>query len=77
MPDGLEVRIAHLEGAYEQFDRRLASVEVRLGSVEAEIRTLRKDLLDRMDSQFRWILGVQIASWLSLIGAMLTFLFRR
>jgi hypothetical protein len=38
---------------------------------------LRGELQGRMDSRFRWILGVQIASWLSLIGAMLTFLFRR
>ena len=70
MPDGLEVRIAHLEGAFEQLDKRM-------GAVETEIRALRRELLDRMDTQFRWILGVQIASWLSLIGAMLAFFFKR
>ncbi len=88
MAEALEIRIAHLEGAYEQFDKRLASVEVHLGSLEAEVRSsgtellgridgLRVELQDRMDSQFRWILGVQIASWLSLNGTMLAFFLKR
>ena len=35
MSDGLEIRIAHLEGAYEQVDKRLGVVEsalIQLGS---------------------------------------------
>ena len=88
MADGLEVRIAHLEGAYEQLDRRLASVETRLGAVEGEIRALRRELedrfdglrrelQDRMDSHLHWILGIQIASWLSIIGAMFALFYKR
>ena len=81
MPDTLEVRIAHLEGAYEQIDKRLASVEARLGSLQAEMRTeigtLRVELQSRMDNHFRWILGFQIATLLSLIGTLLAVLLRQ
>lgn len=34
----LEVRMARLEGAYEQIDRRLAAVEAALQGLRAEIR---------------------------------------
>lgn len=36
--DSLEVRIAHLEGAYEQIDRRLGAVEAGLQALRAEVR---------------------------------------
>ena len=70
MPEALEVRIAHLEGSFEQIDKRLTSVE-------AEIRALRSELQSRMDNHFRWILGFQIATLLSLIGTLLAVLLRQ
>jgi septal ring factor EnvC (AmiA/AmiB activator) len=67
--DALDVRIAHLEGAYEQIDRRLGAVESALQSVRAEIQsvrtelhTTRTELLSRMDRQSFWILGLLIVS---------------
>jgi hypothetical protein len=49
--DALGVRMAHLEGAYEQIDKRL-------GSLEGEVRDLRHELHD----QFRWIVGLLIVA---------------
>jgi len=49
--DALEVRIAHLEGAYEQIDKRLGSIENRMASLE-----------QKLDRQFLWILGLLIVS---------------
>lgn len=74
--DALDVRIAHLEGAYEQIDRRLGSLEgqtqgLRLemnalrDELRSEMRGLRTELLTRMDRQFFWILGLLIISILS------------
>jgi len=70
--DVLGVRMAHLEGAYEQIDKRLGSLEVRFGSLEGEVRdlrgevrTLRTELIVRMDRQFFWILGLLIISIVS------------
>ena len=49
--DALEVRIAHLEGAYEQIDKRLGSIENRMASLE-----------QKLNRQFLWILGLLIVS---------------
>lgn len=49
--DALGVRMAHLEGAFEQIDKRL-------GSLEAEVRGLRRDVHD----QFRWTVGLLVVA---------------
>jgi len=35
--DVLAVRMAHLEGAYEQVDKRLGAIETRLTSLETQV----------------------------------------
>ena len=73
MPDTLEVRIAHLEGVYERIDKFLAAVETGLSQVRQEISHLRQEVRE----QFRWILGFQIVTWISILGTLLAILFRR
>ena len=95
MADTLEVWIAHLEGAYEQIDKRLSSLEAtvrsEIGSLRAEFRselgtmrgefgTMRGEvgtLRSEMREQFRWIIGFQIATMLSLIGTLLALFTRQ
>jgi len=60
--DALEVRIAHLEGAYEQIDKRLGAIEGGVRELRNSIASLRSELLARMDHQFFWVLGLLIAS---------------
>ena len=64
--DALEVRIAHLEGAYEQIDKRLGAIDGDVRELRGELRNsitgLRSELLARMDHQFFWVLGLLIAS---------------
>jgi signal transduction histidine kinase len=73
--DALEVRIAHLEGAYEQIDRRLRSIEGDVRELRGDLRnsiaSLRSELLARMDHQFFWVLGLLIASILVPIAVRL------
>ena len=38
--DALEARITHFEGAFDQMDKRLGSVEARPGSVETRLSSL-------------------------------------
>lgn len=57
----LEARMARLEGAYEQLDKRLAGVETGLSEVRTELRTLRSE----SHQQFLWVIGVVI------LGALL------
>jgi hypothetical protein len=63
--NALDVRIAHLEGAYEQIDKRLESVDGQLRDLRSDVRSLRTELVARMDRQFFWILGLLIISILS------------
>ena len=84
MGDTLEVRIAHLEGAYEQIDKRLAGVESGLSQLRHEFRQetsqLREEishLRQQTQEQFRWLLGFQILAWISTLGTLLAFLMRQ
>ena len=80
--DALEVRIAHLEGAYEQIDKRLGSLEGRMASLERKVDEgfahLRRDLtqaIDRvgqkLDATFRWVIGIVLVNWITLMLAIL------
>jgi hypothetical protein len=56
--DALDVRMARLEGAYEQIDRRLAGFEHRFERLEGTIATNRT----RADRQFFWTIGLIVVS---------------
>ena len=77
MADTLDVRIAHLEGAYEQIDKRLAGVETAVVELRHEMSQQISQLRQETREQFRWLLGFQILSWLSILGTLLTFLLRQ
>ena len=74
MSDTLDIRIAHLEGAYEQVDKRLGSIESTLTHLRAELNSathqLRSELTGRMDGQFHWLLGTIFTSWVTLLLAI-------
>ena len=80
--DALEIRVAHLEGAYEQIDKRLGSLEGRMASLERKVDEgfahLRRDLtqaIDRvgqkLDATFRWVIGIILVNWITLMLAVL------
>ncbi len=60
-----EGRIARLEGIVEQ-------VNERLGRVETKIDATRVALEAKIDSNLRWIIALQMATW-GLIGALKLF----
>ena len=68
-------RIGRLEGIAEQLDRRLDSIEKRIDSLERRIEGVERaiaDLARRMDSQFRWMVGIQITTLIALGTLILT-----
>jgi len=66
----LESRMAHLEGAFEQFGRSLASIEGRFDAVDRKIDG-RFDALDqKFDQRFMWTIGVVLSTWLTTILAV-------
>jgi len=59
--DPMEVRLARLEGSYEQVDRRLGVIDDRLARLEAKMDTLAAELNARID-RFAAALGSRIES---------------
>ena len=68
-------RIGRLEGIAEQLDRRLDSIEKRIDSLERRVEGVERavaDLARRMDSQFRWMVGLHITTLIALGTLILT-----
>ena len=68
-------RIGRLAGIAEQLDRRLDSIEKRIDSLERRVEGVERavaDLARRMDSQFRWMVGLQITTLIALGTLILT-----
>lgn len=61
-----------LEGIAEQLDRRLDAIERRIDTVERAVAELSR----RMDSQFRWLVGMHIASLLALGSLLVSILLK-
>ncbi len=65
----LEIRMARLEGAYEQISDRLNGIDLRLAAIEGRIDSTRDMLLARIDSlrgsmdqKFLWVMGLVLVS---------------
>jgi len=66
----LEQRMAYLEGAFEQVNHRLNSIDGRLDSLDRKI-DMRFDALDgKIDQRFMWTIGVVLGTWLTTILAI-------
>ena len=64
----LEIRMAHLEGAYEQIDKRLGSIDGRMSSLEQRVTAFEQ----KSDRQFFWILGLVVVSILMPVASHFT-----
>lgn len=69
--DALDVRIAHLEGAYEQIDRRLGAVEGRMASMEHKVDIGFAQLRQELSTTFQWVVGIILINWVTLMLAIL------
>ena len=85
MAQVLEERVSRLEGAFEQMNERLGSIESSIGGLRQEIAGVRQDmnvsvaglhgamadLRNELHTNFRWTMGTIIAMWVTLICAIL------
>ncbi|MDR7505656.1 MAG: hypothetical protein QN129_12235 [Armatimonadota bacterium] len=72
--DALDARIARLEGAYEQLDRRLGALEGRMAALEAAVAEGFARLRTVIDTSDRWVIGIILVNWITL---MLAIFYRR
>jgi hypothetical protein len=74
----IDARLAHLEGAFEQVNERLGTLERRMehgfglmdhrfNSVEQRSDQRFNSLEQRFDQRFNWLIGTVIATWITTI----------
>ncbi len=63
----LEVRLAHLEGAFLQVDRRLESLDRMTVSRFDQ----QEGRFNQIDQRFNWLIGIVMTSWISTILTIL------
>jgi tetrahydromethanopterin S-methyltransferase subunit G len=59
----LEARIAHVEGAFDQVNERLGSIERRLDTMDIRF--------NHVDSRFNWLTGIVVGTWVTTILTIL------
>ena len=58
----LDIRMARLEGAYEQISKRLDGIDHRLDGIDRRLDSAFARLEQKVDWQFFWLLGLIIVS---------------
>lgn len=56
-----DARLARIEGIVEQMDKRMSSMETRLANLEL-----------RVDSRFKWVIGLLITLLIANVGTAIT-----
>jgi predicted nucleic acid-binding Zn-ribbon protein len=68
----LESSVEHLNGAYEQIDRRIGDLRSDVRGLDAKIDGVRDSLDRKIDNRFQWMIGIQVTSWLTTVSALAT-----
>jgi hypothetical protein len=58
----MDIRMARLEGAYEQITARLAGVEREVSALRSDVAGQFAEQRRRMDTQFYWLLTLVLGS---------------
>jgi tetrahydromethanopterin S-methyltransferase subunit G len=65
--------MAHIEGAFEQINERLGSIDRRFESIDRRFESMDRRF-DQIDHRFNWLMGIVVGTWMTTI---LTILFHR
>jgi tetrahydromethanopterin S-methyltransferase subunit G len=63
----LEARISHIEGAFDQVNERLGSIDRRLDSMETRF----EGRFAQIDQRFIWVIGTIVGTWIATILAII------
>ena len=68
--DAFAVRMARLEGVYEQIDKRLGSLDGRMASLERTVNERTDRVEQKLDATFRWVIGIVLVNSITLMLAI-------
>ncbi len=79
----LETEIAYIRGVLEQMDRRLNHIESEVSGLRSELSGLRSELSGlrsevdkRFESLFRWVVGLILGMWASVMLTLIPMLLK-
>lgn len=75
MPE-LEERQAKIEDTLEQLEKRVGRLEVELTEFRSEIRNELTRLEGKIDTNFRWLVGMWVTTWITTMLAILGLYFK-
>lgn len=64
----LDARMAHIEGAFEQINERLGSIERRFDVAFASV----DQRFNHVDTKFNWLIGTTAGGFFTLIAVQVT-----
>jgi DNA anti-recombination protein RmuC len=67
----MNTRFGEMNTRFGEVDKRFAEMNTQFGGVDARIAVMDIRLNTKIDSNLKWILGVQIAMWVTIIAAVL------
>ena len=65
-----------LAGIVQQMDKRLDSIERRLDSIETRQREDANAVNGRIDTSTRWVIGIQLSTFIALVALLVTILLK-
>ncbi len=65
-----------LTGTVQQMDKRLDSIERRLDGIETRQREDTNAVNQRIDTLTRWVVGIQLSTFIALVGLLVTILLK-
>ena len=67
----VDKRFAEMNTRFGEVDKRFGEMNTQFSGVDARIAAMDIRLNTKIDSNLKWILGVQIAMWVTIIAAVL------
>jgi tetrahydromethanopterin S-methyltransferase subunit G len=74
----LEVRMAHIEGTFDQINERLGSIDRRFESIDRRFESIDRRFesvdrrFDQVDRRFNWLIGIVVGTWITTMATQIT-----
>ncbi|MBI4501639.1 MAG: hypothetical protein HY700_10805 [Gemmatimonadetes bacterium] len=68
--DGLDQRMNQLDGRMDRFERRMDALDAKVDRFREELAGQIRALDQKVSTQFRWTVGIQVAVLLAVVAAL-------
>ena len=69
--DQINYKLSAIENRFNGIENRFNSMENRFNAMETKFENKFSELSHKIDSNFRWTLGIIITTWITVVAAIL------